>query len=154
MEKYQKAPKLCPKLCSYWIYILQMTTFRLGAYCCWQMWTCKVWLCLTFSLSHSFWKTSGNRVIYIKLCWPTQEMDTEKVVWLKGPRLTLQHWLSPTALVIITSLTEKWKEAGCRTPLELRQSGRGTTGPWLSGARRDAEVEQGGRGISFFYFPS
>ena len=28
--------------------------------------------------------------------------------------------------------------------LELRQSGRGKSGWWLSGARRDAAVQQGG----------
>lgn len=42
-------------------------------------------------------------------------------------------------------LTDREVERG-RMALELQQSGRGTTIRWLSGARRDAEVERGGRG--------
>lgn len=45
--------------------------------------------------------------------------------------------------------------------LELQQSGRGTTGRWLSGARRHADVEHGGGGSLnpslmnlLFYFSS
>lgn len=105
---------------------------------------------------------------FIKRRQPSQKMTTEKVAWLTtqraGPRLTLQHWLSPAALVIITSLTEKWEEAGYRMALELRQSGRGKSGWWLSGARRDATVQQGGGEevawiqvnllLLFFFFPS
>lgn len=34
------------------------------------------------------------------------------------------------------------EKAGFRMALELQQSGRGTTGWWLSGAQREADIEQ------------
>lgn len=113
-----------------------------------KMSTCKVALWLTFDLYHCFWKTSGT-VIYKALIAIPEDghggvvaHNSEGRSKANPPALTL----SPTALVIITSLTGKWKAAGCRMALELQQSGKGTTGRWLSGARRDAEVEQGGGG--------
>ncbi len=139
-------------LTSDWIYISQITyNIRPGAQR--NIHFSAVYKCQLVKWNFYFCSIVSQRPVarsFLKLCKPSQKMNAEKAVWLTiqraGPRLTLQHWLSPTALVIITSLTEKWKEAGCRMALELQQSGRGTTGRWLSGARREADLEQGGGG--------
>lgn len=87
---------------------------------------------------------------FIKLRQPSQKMTTEKVAWLTtqraAPRLTLQHRLSPAALVIITSLTEKWEEAGCRMALELQQSGRGKSATVAKWSQERCRRRAGWRG--------
>lgn len=48
--------------------------------------------------------------------------------------------LTPSHRVGYNYLTDREVQRG-KMALELQQSGRGTTGGWLNGARRDAEVE-------------
>lgn len=103
---------------------------------------------IAYALVPFLWVT--NSTVIFKFLPGDLEIIHGKVVRLTNQRagqcFALQHQISPPARVIITSLTEKWGEAGCRKELEIQQSIKGTTGRWLSGARTDAGIEQGRMG--------